>query len=323
MSTKNVTVTVASVVVAQAGFINWIQGSGTTYTVSVNAQTDYITVTDDVSASGGTAATTTFTPAGSVAAVNVQTAIEEVASEYATADSTHAAAADPHAGYLKEADIAAKGDLFVGTANDTVGIMTVDAVDNYTSLVPTSGVANGITWSIPRNPYAPTAAAYETFPRQFQGKNSAALSTGRLSLVPIALPTGLTLTSITFLSGTTAFAAGSANHQIFGLYNSSRVLLRGTSDDTTTAWAADSIKTLSLTSQFVTTYSGFYYLGILVALGAGGTMPSVVVEDQNGTTALPTLAPILGGTSNTGLTALPDPANAPAAGGNFIYGYVS
>jgi hypothetical protein len=46
MSAKNVTVTVASVVVAQAGYINWIQGAGTTYTVAVNAQTDYITVTD-------------------------------------------------------------------------------------------------------------------------------------------------------------------------------------------------------------------------------------------------------------------------------------
>ncbi len=46
MSTKNVTVTVASVVVARAGFINWIQGTGTSYTVAVDAQTDYITVTD-------------------------------------------------------------------------------------------------------------------------------------------------------------------------------------------------------------------------------------------------------------------------------------
>lgn len=47
MSTKNVTITVGGNVVAEAGFIKWIQGTGTTYTVSVNTNTDYITVTDD------------------------------------------------------------------------------------------------------------------------------------------------------------------------------------------------------------------------------------------------------------------------------------
>jgi hypothetical protein len=70
MSAKNVTVTVASVVVGTAGYINWIQGTGTTYTVAVNAQTDYITVTD---VGDATAALT-----------------------------THAAAADPHTGYQLE-----------------------------------------------------------------------------------------------------------------------------------------------------------------------------------------------------------------------------
>jgi hypothetical protein len=70
MSTKNVTVTVASVVVAQAGYINWVQGTGTTYTVAVNAQTDYITVTDDTTA--------------------------------AAAITAHEALADPHTGYQLE-----------------------------------------------------------------------------------------------------------------------------------------------------------------------------------------------------------------------------
>jgi hypothetical protein len=70
MSTKNVTVTVASVVVAQAGFINWIQGTGSSYTVAVNAQTDYITVTSDTTA--------------------------------AAAITAHEALADPHTGYQLE-----------------------------------------------------------------------------------------------------------------------------------------------------------------------------------------------------------------------------
>ena len=51
MSAKNVTVTVGGFVVATAGFIKWIQGTGTTYTVTVDTWTDYITVQDD--AAGG------------------------------------------------------------------------------------------------------------------------------------------------------------------------------------------------------------------------------------------------------------------------------
>jgi hypothetical protein len=57
LSTKNVTITVGGNVVARAGFINWIQGSNTTYTVAVNEQTDYITVTDDAAGGGGAVAT--------------------------------------------------------------------------------------------------------------------------------------------------------------------------------------------------------------------------------------------------------------------------
>jgi hypothetical protein len=82
MSTKNVTVTVASVVVAQAGFINWVQGTGHTYTVAVNAQTDYITVTDDTTA--------------------------------AAALATHVAASDPHTGYRLESATIDTADI---TAN--------------------------------------------------------------------------------------------------------------------------------------------------------------------------------------------------------------
>ncbi len=72
MSAKNVTITVSGNVVATAGFIKWIQGTGTTYTVSVDTQTDYITVTDTSTGttySGGTPALTlsTSNSAGSAA----------------------------------------------------------------------------------------------------------------------------------------------------------------------------------------------------------------------------------------------------------------
>src|SRR3990167_4158884 len=44
-------------------------------------------------------------PAGSVAATTVQAAIDELATDYAAADSSHAGAADPHTGYLLETEL--------------------------------------------------------------------------------------------------------------------------------------------------------------------------------------------------------------------------
>lgn len=51
---------------------------------------------------------TPFTPAGSIAATNVQAGMEEIATEYIAADTTHAAAADPHPQYETSAEAAAK-----------------------------------------------------------------------------------------------------------------------------------------------------------------------------------------------------------------------
>jgi hypothetical protein len=92
MSAKNVTVTVASVVVAQAGFINWIQGTGTTYTVAVNAQTDYITVTDtssSIPASSVTVDSTTLVGVGTT----VQAVFEELDDAIAAATPTYLSSA--------------------------------------------------------------------------------------------------------------------------------------------------------------------------------------------------------------------------------------
>ncbi len=60
MSAKNVTITVSGNVVATAGFIKWIQGTNTTYTVSVDTQTDYITVTDSAASQATTIANDTL-----------------------------------------------------------------------------------------------------------------------------------------------------------------------------------------------------------------------------------------------------------------------
>jgi hypothetical protein len=47
--------------------------------------------------------------------------------------------------YVLESDVAAKGDIFVGTANDTLGVLSVGANDAV--LVADSVAATGVKWA--------------------------------------------------------------------------------------------------------------------------------------------------------------------------------
>lgn len=165
-----------------------------------------------------------------------------------------------------------------------------------------------------------TGCKAETFPRHLVPEvNTALLSTGRLSLQALAIQAGELLTSISFWSATTA--AGTPTNQLFGLYDSSLNLLRSSNNDTTTAWAANTRKTLALTSTFTTTYSGLYYLGIMVT---ATTVPTLKGYTARTGGQLNAAAPSLGGTSNTGLTtALPNPANAPGTVTTSVWGCVN
>lgn len=164
---------------------------------------------------------------------------------------------------------------------------------------------------------APSGALAETFSRRFVVTNSAILSSGRLSMVAVALPQGTTVSSITFLSSTTALNTGT--NQWFALYNSDRTLIGQTADDTSTAWASSSLKTLSFASPVTTTRSGLHYLGIMVA---ASTPPSLAAGTPSVLTN--TFPPILFGYADTGLTdTAPATAAALAAQGTLPYAYVS
>jgi hypothetical protein len=133
------------------------------------------------------------------------------------------------------------------------------------------------------------------------------------------------LSSITFVAGSVALAGG--NHQIFGIFDddagttsgTAYTLLRGTTDDTSTAWAASAKKTLGLTSGYNPTRSGLHYLGILVD---ATTVPALQGSGANSGAAA-AITPLLSGTSSTGRTSLPSPAAAPAAANNRIWAWVS
>ncbi|GGZ22326.1 hypothetical protein GCM10010387_14360 [Streptomyces inusitatus] len=145
---------------------------------------------------------------------------------------------------------------------------------------------------------------YETTSRLRCGTASTPLS-GVLNLVPIWLPRGLTISNISFTSGTIG-ALSPTNHW-FTLHDASRAALARTADQTTAPWPADTTKTLAIAQtttassapSFTTAYAGLHYLGIMIA---AATPPTLISEGT--LTALASTPPGLGAT-NTNQTTPP------------------
>lgn len=154
--------------------------------------------------------------------------------------------------------------------------------------------------------YKRSGMSYETYSRIFGGSNAVVLASGILTLVGIELPRGIVVSTITFHSGTTALGTGT--NQWFSLYDSARGKLAVTADDTSTAWAANSEKTLTLSAPFTTTYAGLHYLGCTTVVSAGSS-PTLMAMAVGGSGAFPTRAPAVAGLSTSGLT---NPASAPS-----------
>lgn len=152
----------------------------------------------------------------------------------------------------------------------------------------------------------PTGAKAQTFRRGLQISNLGALLSGALNLVAVYLHAGDVVSTITFLSSSTA--AVTPTNQWFALYDAARTKLAVTNDDTTTAWGSATLKTLTLTSPYTVTTSGLYYLGVCVV---AATVPSLGGQTASG--IVTGIAPVMSGRSSTGLT---DPASAPATAGS-------
>ncbi|MGW7053143.1 right-handed parallel beta-helix repeat-containing protein [Streptomyces sp. NPDC054887] len=145
---------------------------------------------------------------------------------------------------------------------------------------------------------------YETTSRLRCGTASTPTS-GSLYLVPIWLPKGLVVSNITFTSGGTA--AVTPTNWWFTLHNSSRVALARTADQTTSAWAANTVKTLAIAqttagagTSYTTTYAGLHYLGVMVK---ATTQPNIVGEGSVAD-VVASVSPGFGGT-DTGMTTPP------------------
>jgi hypothetical protein len=153
----------------------------------------------------------------------------------------------------------------------------------------------------------------ESMPRSIcpEANNAVPTASGTLFLQAIYLQAGQTVSNISFHSATTA--VGTPAHWLFGLYSYARALLATSTDQTSTAWAATTLKTLAMTTPYLVPSSGIYYAAIMVSASTVCTLKGgpAITGGQ-----LCANAPILhGATSDTGLTtALPSNAGSITSG---------
>jgi hypothetical protein len=170
---------------------------------------------------------------------------------------------------------------------------------------------------------------YETTSRLRCGTTSTPTS-GTLYLVPIWLPKGQVVSNLGFVSGGTA--ASAPTNWWFTLHDRSKVALARTADQTTTAWAANTIKSLAIAqttagaaSSYTTTYAGLHYLGVMIkattvcSLISEGAVPDVLASVSPGfggtDTALSTPPTVTAGAFTAGAFG--------AGSGVLLHGYVT
>lgn len=119
----------------------------------------------------------------------------------------------------------------------------------------------------------------QTCERLYCANTASPAYNGNMLLVAAFLPTGVSVTKLGWASGTTPATA--PTHQWLALFSSTYVMLAATADQTTAAIVTNTqyqypIATIASgsASSFTTTYSGLYYIGILLA--ATTTIPTML-----------------------------------------------
>lgn len=159
----------------------------------------------------------------------------------------------------------------------------------------------------------PTGVFAATIPRELCTEtNTVGPTTGVLYMQALYLKAGQLVSNIGISSATTA--AGTPTHFMVGLYDSSRNLLANCADQTTSAWAANTYKSLAMGTPYRVPTSGLYYIGFFQTATTMNTWKGQTARTGG---QLASQTPILGGmSSSTGLTtALPNPAGSLTANG--------
>ena len=131
--------------------------------------------------------------------------------------------------------------------------------------------------------------------------NLAALTTQVMTAAALYLEAGDVVTSLTFCSATTA--AGTPTNWWFALYSSAATpaLLAQTADQTSTAWAANTAKTVALAAPYTVPTTGIYYAAVMVKATTVPTLLGATVN-ATGSAAVVTGQKVLANTSGSGLT---------------------
>lgn len=170
----------------------------------------------------------------------------------------------------------------------------------------TTSPRDALTWMETANPSNPNTFFRNNQPRiglydSASDTGQVALATGVMTSVRVKLFAGDLITNISLRSGATA--AGTPTAWWFALYSNAGTpaLLAQTADQTSTAWAANTTKTLALASAQTIGTTGFYWVAINVTattpptlLGSVGVPPIVTGEanlSQSSGSALTTTAP--------------------------------
>lgn len=208
-----------------------------------------------------------------------------------------------------------------GGASDRASGQTEDATDviglqNFTTEPSIGDISLRSYMAMLDRALAPSGVLIENAPRSSSVLSTlTVLTSGTLRLVHLPLIAGQTVTSLAL---TAIGAAVTPTNQWFGLLDSGRRALAFTTDDGSTAWGANTRKSLNLTTPWVVQYTGLHYVAILVAAGTTPTLAGV-----SSTSIVTGQAPSLSGnTSDTGLTtvpALPFTAGAITASGLMPY----
>lgn len=158
----------------------------------------------------------------------------------------------------------------------------------------------------------------EPGPRGMFGQTASGLTTATLRISGIGLvPANTLVTSITVWSANTALSVGS--NQWFAIFDAtSRAKLAITTDDTSTAWAANTAKTLNLSATWTPTADTLIAVGACVV----ATTPPTLVCSGTGTLGMNNVAPYVGGNADAALTnpaSCPSTFTAPSAGAAPFY----
>jgi hypothetical protein len=192
------------------------------------------------------------------------------------------------------------------------GVATMYAANGTPYVVDPSGVRHSMISPSVEQSSASAGAVCETSHR-YTIAGTAAPASGTLVVMSVSMAAGQSIGHIGWCTGSQA--AVNPVHWWACLLDSTFTLRAHTADQLTAPMPASTWQLLPVVTPYVSTYTGVYYLGIMVATSAG-TQPSILAPTFSPIIQLITGAnnpgPILGGPSTASLT-------APGTDGSTVY----